>query len=126
MFLRMVVCKTASSWKIQFQLIWINFIPWKCNAMNKSRLWSQNSLRQTCNVFVFTFAKHLFKRRDVLHIGCLALNILCTSDSCIEIKIKLNVYFHTSLWCLKSFYEGLNGLHKIFCVAPQRSVKIKI
>ena len=27
-------------------------------------------------------------------------------------KIKLNFYFHTSLWCLKRFYEGLKGLHK--------------
>ena len=31
-----------------------------------------------------------------------------------EKKIKLNVYFHTSLWCLKRFYEGLKGLHKTF------------
>ena len=29
------------------------------------------------------------------------------SESCIEIKIKLNFYFLTSLWCLKRFYEGL-------------------
>ena len=29
-------------------------------------------------------------------------------------KINLNFYFHTSLWCLKRFYEGLKGLHKIF------------
>ena len=32
-------------------------------------------------------------------------------------KIKLNFYFHTSLWCLKKFYEGLKGLkglHKTF------------
>ena len=43
--------------------------------MNKSRLWSQNSLRQTCNVF-FTFFKHLFKRRDVLHIGCLVEKVI--------------------------------------------------
>ena len=33
-------------------------------------------------------------------------------------KIKLNFYFHTSLWCLKRFYESLKG--------PQKSVKIKI
>ena len=26
-------------------------------------------------------------------------------------KINLN-FFHTSLWYLKSFYEGLKGLHK--------------
>ena len=37
------------------------------------------------------------------------------SESCIEIKIELNFYFHTSSWCLKRFYE-----------ASQRSVKIKI
>ena len=29
-------------------------------------------------------------------------------------KIKLNVYFHTSLLRLKKFYEGLKGLHKTF------------
>ena len=41
-------------------------------------------------------------------------------------KIKLNFYFQTSLWCLKTFYEGLKrlkGLHKTFL---GRSVKIKI
>ena len=35
-------------------------------------------------------------------------------ESIIEMKIELNFYFHTSLWCLKRFE------------APQRSVKIKI
>ena len=29
-------------------------------------------------------------------------------------KINLSFYFHTSLWCLKRFYEGLKGLHKTF------------
>ena len=29
-------------------------------------------------------------------------------------KINLNFYFHTSLWCLKTFYEGLKGLDKTF------------
>ena len=47
------------------------------------------------------------------------LIILEGFESCIEIKIKLNFYFLTSLWCLK---RCLKGLHK----APQRSVKIKI
>ena len=37
----------------------------------------------------------------------LTLNVLWISESCIEIKIKLNFYFHTSLRCLKSFYGGL-------------------
>ena len=40
-------------------------------------------------------------------------------------KINLNFYFHTSLWCLKRFYEGLKGLYKPF-EAPQRSVKQKL
>ena len=39
-------------------------------------------------------------------------------------KIKLNFYFHFSLWCLKKFYEGLKAFLKPF-EAPQRSVKIK-
>ena len=32
-----------------------------------------------------------------------------------EKKMNLNFYFHTSLWCIKRFYEGLKGLHKTFC-----------
>ena len=38
----------------------------------------------------------------------------CISESCIEMKIKLNFYFHTSLRCLKRFYEGFKVLHKTF------------
>ena len=40
------------------------------------------------------------------------------SESCIEIKIKLNFYFHTSLWCLKRFYEGLKGQCNMRCCHP--------
>ena len=29
-------------------------------------------------------------------------------------KINLNFYFHTSLWCLKKFFESLKGHHKTF------------
>ena len=29
-------------------------------------------------------------------------------------KIRLNFCFHTSFWCLKSFYEGLKDLHETF------------
>ena len=36
------------------------------------------------------------------------------SESWIEIKVNLNLYFHTSLWCLKRFYKGLWGLPKAF------------
>ena len=37
----------------------------------------------------------------------LTLPVPCISESCIEIKLKLYFYFHSSLWCLKRFYEGL-------------------
>ena len=29
-------------------------------------------------------------------------------------KINLNFYFYTSLWCIKTFYEGHKDLHKTF------------
>ena len=29
-------------------------------------------------------------------------------------KYNLNFYFHTSLWCLKRFYEGLKDVYKTF------------
>ena len=43
-------------------------------------------------------------------------------------KINLNYfYFHTSLWCLKRFYESLKAFPFIKPFeAPQRSAKIKI
>ena len=39
-------------------------------------------------------------------------------------KINLNFHFHTSLWDLKRFYEGLKCLHKTFW-GTAKSVKIK-
>ena len=39
---------------------------------------------------------------------------LSRSDCRQKEKINLNIYFHTSLWCLIRFYEGLKGLHKTF------------
>ena len=42
----------------------------------------------------------------------LNLNVPCISESCIEIKIKLNFNFHFSLWCLKRFYETFWGTTK--------------
>ena len=35
----------------------------------------------------------------------------CISESYSEIRINLNFYFHTSLRCLKKFYEDILGLH---------------
>ena len=39
----------------------------------------------------------------------LTLPVLCFSESCTKVKINLNVYFDTAMWCLKRFYEGLKG-----------------
>ena len=51
----------------------------------------------------------------------LTLKVPCISESCIEIKIKLDFYFHTSFWCIKRFYESTIKPFE----APQRSVKRK-
>ena len=53
--------------------------------------------------------------------SCLTLKDPFISESCTEIKIMLNLYFHTSLWCLKRFYEGLKGLHKTFWGTTKKS-----
>ena len=42
----------------------------------------------------------------------LTLPAPCISEIFIKIKINLNIYFQTSLWFLKKFYEGL--YHKNF------------
>ena len=64
--------------------------------------WKSDGLEVYC--YVLLFLKTL-----------LTLNVLCISESYIEIKINLIFYFHASLWCSKCFME-----------APQKSVKIKI
>ena len=51
---------------------------------------------------------------NLIKLSLLTLPTLFISESCIKIKINLNVYFHTSLWCLKRFYEDLKGLHETF------------
>ena len=47
------------------------------------------------------------------YVTYLTHNVPCISETCIEMKINLNFYFHT-LWCLKRFYEGLKDLYKTF------------
>ena len=45
-------------------------------------------------------------------IACTEINA-SRSDPRLREKINL-IFFHTSLWCLKRFYEGLKGLRKTF------------
>ena len=54
------------------------------------------------------------ERYNEIHMsGCnstakqLTFNVPCISESCVEMKMKLNFSLHISLWCLKRFYEGL-------------------
>ena len=58
-------------------------------------------MKQSISYVVLDLTK-IFQENNIL-----TLKDLFISESCIEIKIKLNFYFHTSLWCLKRFYEGL-------------------
>ena len=54
---------------------------------------------------IFRWATHLYMS--------LFFNPSCPNPRRRE-KINLNFCFHTSLSCLKRFYEGLRGLHKTF------------
>ena len=51
------------------------------------------------------FTGRLTKLRKLQRV--LTLNAPCISESSIEIKIKFNFYFYTSLWCHKTFCDGL-------------------
>ena len=51
----------------------------------------------------------MYKERHLL----LILKDLFISESCIEIKIKLNFYFHTSLWCSKGFMKAFKENKKL-------------
>ena len=79
-------------------------------------LHSISSLEHTKDI-VSAFIKDLQK--------ILALSASYISENYFKIKINLNFYFRTSLWCLRRFYGGLKDLHKTF-EAPQRSPKVKI
>ena len=69
---------------------------------------------ETCNVFVFAFIKHLFKRRSYLHIGCLVEKLInhivliwtVTFRDCI-------CYIFASLFCM-SKREYLWNMENVF------------
>ena len=59
---------------MQLPLLWINvyYLEVQYNEQESTVVKKLTKADlQCCNVFVFTFIKHLFKRRDVLNIGCL-------------------------------------------------------
>ena len=93
---------------------------WRCetflrNCANKILINISTSKQEA---IVFSIFDELYLKTNCLCSLILTLNGPCISESCIEIKIKVNVYFDTSLWCLKRFMKPFE--------APQRSAKIKI
>ena len=62
--------------------------------------------RRRSNLFIASFEYILYTKLDALDPS--------RPDPGQREKINLNFYFHTSLWCLKRFCEGLKGLHKTF------------
>ena len=72
----------------------------------------ERALRLVYNDKSYSF-RELLERDNAVTIHKRNIQVLLTlkdlfiSESCIEIKIELNFYFHTSLWCLKRFHEGL-------------------
>ena len=61
-----------------------------------------------CTSFFFRYFS-FWRKSKYVDISYLTLSVQRISERCIERKIKLNFYFHTSLWCLKRFYEGLKA-----------------
>ena len=56
---------------------------------------------------IITFLQYEYLLMVIQESDVLILPVPCIFENCIEINIKLNFNFHTSLWCLKRFYEGL-------------------
>ena len=81
------------------------------------------TFRSRNNLF-FTEDKHENKNHEIHEETVNEFNPACPNNGQ-RGKIKLNFYFFTSLWCLRSFNEALKAFIKPF-EAPERSVKIKI
>ena len=103
----------ANKWNCsQYGLI---FITWKYNAMDKNRLWLQNELRHTWNVFVFTFLKQLLWWRDVLHIGWLAENLI--NQIVLIWTITSNLKSRSSrkvCWSMYYIFPGYKNINRLY------------
>ena len=85
--------------------------PW-CVPGNFAKFLRTTFLQNTSRrLLLYSFRKMFF---------ILTLSAPCISESCTKTKINLHFYFHTSLWYLKRFYEGLKGLHKTFWGTTKR------
>ena len=93
-------------------------VAWRC-SVKKPRLWHkcfhENFAKFEEHFFLWNTSDGCFWKY-IVHLllyftYCNLFNLSCPSPPRRK-KINLNLYFHTSLWCVKRFYEGLKGLHK--------------
>ena len=102
-----VICFDYTQWEVFFQI--------KFHSGMKFYSFHPR-MKLTCKQKFFHPRTSFIPGWDFISVSCkrtLRLKIPCISESCIEIEIKLNFYFDTSLCCLKRFHEGL---HKTFWV----------
>ena len=81
--------KRMKCWALEF--------PGKQNSSTKETYGFESKKCHPVVKELFIFKDGLIKK---LNIGKVKLLLPCISGSYIEIKIKLNFYFHTSFWCL--------------------------
>ena len=60
------------------------------------------------------------------YVSCLFFDLNPSHLNPGRIEKKLNVYFHTSFWCLKRFYEGLKGLYACMLVTSIMTIPANI
>ena len=86
----------------QYQIYW----PFLSQSLTQKENWIKFLFSHVfTNFFMFRFYEGLER---YLHFNP------CRPNPGRREKTKLNCYFHTSLWCLKRFYECLKGPHKTF------------
>ena len=118
--------RCSTSW-----FTWLLILPFSSPFENDKKIWillelldnnyhhfkvvKRQSLNKVCH-----FTIHIFSTWNFLSLSWL-IKILdhlrpnfnrSSPDPRRREKISLNLYFQTSLWCLKRFYEGLKGLKR--------------
>ena len=100
-----LLCWTFRKHFVQYFMKWL--------AQIQSKIWNSSN----CTSFI---------RLPGLNMLMFSKNVLTSFSNTfltLEIKIKLNFSFHTSLWCRKRFYEDLQGLHKAFSGTKKKCEK---
>ena len=118
-------CETNNLWCLFVEVLWKLFgnVSWEYLKYLRSCAYQGvRNVRFSENLACFVFLKHSFwsspfclmvktwKSKEKIKI----LPASFISEKWINIKISLNFYFRTSLWCLKRFYEDLWGRYKAF------------